>query len=342
MKIIHFDRKIGEMKLQPDTLDDLWHLERVLMPGDTAEAQSYRTYKVGTKEEKKAVTVRIEIESIEFAKSQNRLRLLGKIISGHPEEFIQLGRYHTIEVAENSKLKLIKDWKNYQVNRLREAEKESKRPKIRIIVLDEEKALMAVLRAFGVEYGAEFRCGGSKRDEKHEQKEREYFGQIASEIERHPERYIVAGPGFTKDNLKKFLSQKNPDLLKRITFDGCSYAERSGVNELLNRGVIQKIMGEERFEREMKLIEDLIIHIHKDDGNAAYGLKEVKEAAEAAAIGKLLVLDEYLRTSKDAEGVVELADKNKAEIVIFSSEGDAGMKLKGFGKIAAILRFKIR
>ena len=45
---------------------------------------------------------------------------------------------------------------------------------------------------------------------------------------------------------------------------------------------------------------------------------------------------------KKAEDIVELADKNKAEIVIFSSEGDAGLKLKGFGKIAALLKFKIR
>jgi len=342
MKITHLDKKTGEMKLQMNTLDDLWHLERVLSPGDLAEARSMRTYKVGTKEEKKAVTVRIEIESIEFAKSQNRLRLLGKIIAGTPEEFIQLGRYHTIDVAEDTKLKIIKKWKGYQIKRLKEAEKESKRPKIRIIVLDDEKALTAVLRAFGVEYGPEFRCGGSKKDEKHEQKEKEFFGQLAAEIERHPERYIVAGPGFTKDNLKKFISQKNPNLIKQITFDSCSYAERSGVNELLNRGVIQKIMGEERFEREMKLIEELIVHIHKDDGHAAYGFKEVKEAAEACAIDKLLVLDEYLRTSEEAEDVVELADKNKADIVIFSSEGDAGMKLKGFGKIAALLRFKLR
>ena len=63
---------------------------------------------------------------------------------------------------------------------------------------------------------------------------------------------------------------------------------------------------------------------------------------KAFAIDKLLVLDEYLRTDDEAETVVDLADRNKAEIVIFSSEGDAGAKLKGFGKIAALLKFKLR
>jgi protein pelota len=113
------------------------------------------------------------------------------------------------------------------------------------------------------------------------------------------------------------------------------------VNELFNRGVIEKIMGEERFEKEMKLIEELMVEVHKDTGRGVYGIKEVKRAVEAFAIKKLLVLDEYLRSEPEAESVVDLADQNKAEIVIFSSEGDAGAKLKGMGKIAALLKFKM-
>lgn len=342
MKIVHFDRKLGELKLKIDTLDDLWHLEKVLNPGDEVEAHSMRTYKVGTKEEKKPVTIRVKVERVEFAKTANRLRILGPIIWGTPEEFIQLGRYHTIEAAEGDRLKIIKQWKQHEVKRLQEAEKESKKPRIRIIVMDEEKALTAILRAFGVEYGPEFYSSGSKRDEQHEKRKLEYFGEVMAEIERHPERFVVAGPGFAKDNLKEFMKQRKPELLKRITFESVSYAERNGVNELFNRGVIERIMGEERFEKEMKLIEELITEIHKDSWRAAYGIDEVRKAAEAFAIDKLLVLDEYLRTDKEAEALVELADRNKADIVIFSSEGDAGMKLKGFGKIAALLRFRLR
>ena len=137
------------------------------------------------------------------------------------------------------------------------------------------------------------------------------------------------------------MKRRKPELLTRIIFESVSYAERNGVNELFKRGVIERIMGEERFEKEMKLIEDLLTEVYKESGKAVYGIKEVERAAEAFAIDKLLVLDEYLRTDPEAERIVDLADRNKAEIVIFSSEGDAGQKLKGFGKIAATLRFKI-
>jgi len=341
MKIVHFDQKLGGMKVKVDTLDDLWHLEKVISSGNEVEAHSLRTYKVGGKEEKKSVTIRVKAERVEFSKTANRLRILGPIVWGTPEEYIQLGRYHTIEIGQGDRLKIIKEWKSHEIKRLREAEKESKKPKIRIIVMDDEKALMAILRAYGIEYGAEFYSAGSKRDEQYDKRQQEYFGKITAEIERHPERFVVAGPGFAKENLKGFISKRNPELLKRIVFESVSYAERSGVNELFKRGVIERIMGEERFEKEMRLVEELITEIHKDTGRAAYGFEEVKKAAEAFAIGKLLVLDEYLRTDKAVEEVVELADKNKAEIIIVSSEGDAGAKLKGFGKIAALLRFKL-
>ena len=342
MRVVHFDSKLGELKLQIDNLDDLWHLEKVLGGGDRVEAHSLRTYKVGDREEKKSVTIRVRAERIEFAKSANHLRVLGPIEWGTPEEYIQIAKYHTIDIGMGDKIKIIKQWKSHELKRLKDAEKESKKPRIRIIVMDDEKALMAMLRPSGIDYGVEFYSSGSKRDENYEKKQMEYFGKITAEVERHAEKFIIAGPGFAKDNLKDFISKKTPELLKKIIFENVSYAERSGVNELFSKGIIEKIMGEERFEKEMKLIEDLIVEIHKDSGRAVYGIDAVRTAAESFAIDKLLVLDEYLRTDKKAEEVVDLADRNKADIVVFSSDGDAGLKLKGFGKIAALLKFKLR
>ena len=341
MRILKYDHKLGELKVLLENLEDLWHLDKVLEAGDIVEGDTFRTVKVGDREEKKHVYIAISVEQIEFSKSLNRLRMLGKITRGSPEEFVQLGKYHTIEAEPQSKITVHKEWKQYQINRLRQAEKETKKPRLRIIVLDDEHALNAIVRGYGVEYGPEFNFSGSKRDEKYEERQREYFGKIAAEIEKHEERYVIAGPGFTKDNLKKFIEDKNPKLIKKISFESCSYAERSGINELFKNGVIERVMGEERLAKELQLVEQLMVEINKDSGLGEYGLAQVKQAAEAYAIGKLLVLDEFLRTSKEAEEVVTLAEKNKAEIVIFSSESEGGARLGGLGKIAALLKFKI-
>ncbi|NYZ77429.1 mRNA surveillance protein pelota [Candidatus Micrarchaeota archaeon] len=341
MRIIHIDRKTGEIKIQADTLDDLWHLEKVVNPGDEAEGKSWRTYKVGTKEEKKAVTIRVKVERVEFAKSANRLRLLGIIVSGSPEEYVQIGKHHSIEIGPDARFKIIKVWKKHEIDRLREAEKETKKPRVNILVLDEEKALLAVVKPYGVDYGIEIENAARKRGEDFEQREKEYFGKIMAEIERKPEHFIIAGPGFSKDNLKKFIQQRKPELISRITFESCSYAERNGVNELLKKGIVEKVAGEARYEKEEQLMEKFMEMLHRDTGKAVYGIVEVKKAVSLGALEKLFVLDEFLRTNEDAEALIDEAEKAGAAIVIFSSEGDAGLKLKGLGRIAGLLRWKI-
>lgn len=341
MRVTKFDKKFGEMKVVLETVDDLWHFSKVVSAGDTAEGSTIRSVKFGDKEERKRVFIAINVEEVEFSKSVNRLRVRGKIIRGNPEEFVQLGRYHTLDLEPGDSITLIKQWKEYQIKRLKGAVAESKRPKLRIVVMDDEKAMTATVRGYGVEYGPEFDSNTSKRDEKYGDKMLQYFGNVAAEIEKHEEKYVVAGPGFIKDNFKKFLEKKKQELLPRIMFETCSYAERSGVNELLKRGIVERAIGEDRIEREMKLIEEMTKEISKE-GLVAYGIKEVKKAAEVYAIERLLVLDELLRTSEEAEQITEMVERNKGDVIIFSEEGDPGMKLKGFGKIAAFLKFRLQ
>lgn len=340
MRILKIDKKTREVSVIPETLDDLWHLERIIAPGDFAEARTFRSVKLGDKEEKKPVFIRIEIEKVEFAKYANKLRLSGKIVQGAPEEFVQRGKYHTLEVEKDEKTTIIKEWKAHHIKRLKEAEKEAKRPKIRIIVMDDEKALTSLIMSYGVEYGPEFHSDAHKRDEKFDEKMQSYYAEIMKEIEMYREKYIIAGPGFEKDNFKKYLEKKNPQLLTRIFFENVSYAERNGVKELLKKGIISRLIGEVRIEKETELIAKILMHISKEDGLAVYGFDEVKKAVETHAVETFLILDEMLRNNKTFEVLTELAESNST-VVVFSSEADSGQELKGLGGIAALLRFQI-
>src|SRR3989344_1310104 len=334
MKILRIDEQEGRIKLLINSLEDLWHLERVLAIGDKLEGDSLRTVKFEKEQEKKHVRIMVEAERIEFSKSENRLRVLGTILSGSPEEFVQKGRHHTLEIEKGMKIIVQKnEWKNYEIRRLREAEKEAKKPQLRIIVLDEEKALTALVKGYGIEYGPEFYSEASKRDEKHQQKVEQYYQTIAEYVEKHPERFIVAGPGFTKENLKKLLERKKPELLLRIRWETCSYAERSGVNELFKGGIVEKAVGEQRLEKEQRAVEEFIAEVHKN-GKATYGMQQVKNAVGARAVKILLVLDELLRSNKEIQGITEQAGNAGAEILIVSGESDAGGKLQGLGGLA--------
>ncbi|MFH1285907.1 MAG: mRNA surveillance protein pelota [Candidatus Micrarchaeota archaeon] len=344
MKIVHFNEREGEMKVIADTTDDLWHLERVLQSGDVIFSKSFRRFKSneGDSGEKKAVNVELEAEKIEFAEHANKLRITGKILAGTPEEFVQVGSYHTIDIELGFPFKIRKRWKRYELDRIKQAQKETRKPKLGIVALDEAKATFAQLKGSGVDFKFEIANPSRKGDEKHEESMKKYLADIAKSLdELKVEKAIVAGPGFTKDSLRKYISEKKPELLKKLHFDSCSNSEESGVYELLKRGVAAKIMGEERVQKEFEWIEKLLAEIGKESGLATYGKKEVEKAVEWGAVGELAVVDELLRKDKEVERILENAERKNVKLIIFSAENDAGKQLSGFSGIAALLRYKI-
>lgn len=338
------DRSTGELRIVPENTEDLWHIERVLGPGDVVKARSFRRFKLdeGDSGEKKAINVEIEAKKIEFHKHANVLRVTGVIKAGTPEEFVQIGSHHTIDVEPGRPFSVIKEWRNYQLDRLKKAQEETKRPKLGILVLDERKAVFALLRGYGVDFTSEISASTSKKDDRHDEHERQFFGDLASGLTNmQVEKIIVAGPGFAKDNLRKFISQKDPVLLKRIAFEQASSAEKSGVFELMKNGVVERIAGEQRVEKEFRLMEKLLAEIGRNSGLSAYGKKEVASALEFRAVQELFVVDELLRQDREIEDMLEKAEHQHCQVTIFAAENDSGKQLQGLGGIAALLRFKI-
>jgi len=345
MKIGKQDVKEGEIRVTPENTEDLWHIERILSTGDRIISKSFRRFKAteGDAGEKKPVTIKLLVEKAEFARHANRLRVTGKIIEGTPEEFVQQGAYHTIDVEEGYPVSIIKDkWMEHHLSRLKQAVSETRRPKIGMLVLDENRAIYATLRGYGVEYELELENSASKRDEKFDEKTLSFFGEIVKKLQSSQVgRIIVAGPGFGKDNLMKFLKQKSPELAKKIILEHCSYAERTGINELLKRGVVSKVASEERAENELSLMEKFSSELRRESGLVAYGRKEVGGAIASSAVETLMVIDELLRTDKEVERIAEDAEKKKVKLVVFSHESDGGRELSGYGGLAAILRFRM-
>ena len=158
MKLGKQDPKEGEIRLTPENTEDLWHIERLLSPGDAIIARTWRRYKAteGDAGEKKAVTMKLAVEKVEFSPHANRLRVTGKIVEGTPVEFVQIGAYHTIDIEEHFPVSIIKEkWLAHHLARIKQAIAETKRPRLGMLVLDENKAIYATLRGFGVAYELE-------------------------------------------------------------------------------------------------------------------------------------------------------------------------------------------
>jgi protein pelota len=348
MRVIHKDLKHGKMKLAVETLDDLWHLQHLIEPNDVVTAQTWRREREvedklrPERPEKRRVTLSVKIESVEFHPHANRLRLLGTIVEG-PDT----GKHHSFGLELGSVLTIAKEWKPDHLDRIREAVRASRRPRVLLVALDDSSAEIALVRQYGLdELGSiSHHIAGKRYEAEREADEKKFFhrlvGAVNDIISREKvQAVIVAGPGFTKDAFARFLREKCPDLYPKVRLDDVSSGGRAGLYEIVRRGLVEQVSQEDRVSRETLLVEQLMMEIARG-GLAAYGKAELERALLIGAVDKLLVADKLLR--RDRAGIdklLEQARRTRGEVVVVSTEHDAGKQLLSLGGVAALLRFK--
>lgn len=357
MQIIEEKPKEGIVKVKAETLDDLWHLYHVIDPGDVVYAKTLRKQSQradslrAEKVEVIPVYLGVRAEKINFHRFANQVRVTGPIVYASRDD-VPLGKYHTITIEEGTVVTIQKPrWKEHHIERLREAIEASKRTKVMIVVIDDGEADIALVREYGVEMVASIRrnLGGKRYNTDREGEEKKFFHDLAKTMtelmEREKiERAIVAGPGFVKEDFYKFLRENYPELAKKVVIEDTSVTGRTGIYEVIKRGTVDKVYHENRVAKEVQLVEKVLENIAKNNGLAAYGLREVEEAVNYGAVETLLVLDELLK-SEHREKIEELMDAvryARGEVVIVSSEHEGGEKLKALGGLAALLRFRVK
>ncbi|MGI0134399.1 MAG: hypothetical protein ACREBW_05525, partial [Candidatus Micrarchaeaceae archaeon] len=257
------------MKLRVDTLDDLWTIQRIIFPGDHVKSESERRFRANEtdKGELKKVIITLDVEKTELDKNAVRLRVMGKIIEGKPEEFIKLRSYHTLNIAPGDVLELQKPaWKSYIVSVVRNAVSDSKKPRLGLIVVDDEKALPAYMLGYGIEFRNEIYSKLSKRmtPKDFQEQQRKYFDSILDHIGKmNVDTVVVAGPGFTTDDVKKYGEESGAikRIGKRLVFENVSNSERSGIYELVRSDKVARILEKERIRIEFKLMEDFLTNL---------------------------------------------------------------------------------
>ena len=340
------------MTLVPETVDDLWHLSYVLEPGDLVSGDTTRRIQRNddqmrdTGGQREHISVTIEVESVEFARFANRLRV-GGVITGCSRED-QLGLHHTLNVEQHEELTIEKQFKPDQVERIEEAEAAADNPDVAIATVEEGEAYIHLVKEYGVDEYASFTKPTGKGE--YSRPREELFGELASALSHlDTDAIILAGPGFTKQDARDYIAENYRDLEDLITVVDTSSAGGRGVHEVLKRGAVEEVQDETRIAREAETIDELMVRI-SDGAKAAYGIEGVQEAAEFGAVEELLILDERLRDERQAEGdweidvneVIETVEQKGGEITVFSKEFQPGQQLKNLGGIAALLRYRLQ
>jgi protein pelota len=344
MKVRHFKE---ETKIKVEDLDDLWYLRSVLEKGDEVSGVSYRRLRDETKAradkgERIRVYLGVKQEDSEFHEHSKTLRITGSLVhSSDPN--VTLGSYHTLEVGVGETVTIEKQWKKWQLDRLKEAQESSKVGLVLIVSIEEGEADFAVLRRFGIDYA--FRVvktiAGKEMEDLYTASVKDFYDAVAKKIEEMKKKedvsaVILCGPGFAKEKVLEKLKSKN---VGGIFLESAGCGGRAGIQEVLKRGAVEKIVEESRIAIETRMVEELFRRISKDE-LAAYGKKEVEEAANFGAVEALLVTYTFLQ-KHNPDRLMERVKKQRGEILVVSPEHDAGERLDGIGGIGALLRFPI-
>jgi protein pelota len=102
----------------------------------------------------------------------------------------------------------------------------------------------------------------------------------------------------------------------------------------------------QRIVEEAEIIEEVLKRLGKGEPNVTYGMEEVERATQLGAVGKLVLADTTLRETSDEkrlllENLMKSVEQKGGNIIVVSTEHEAGEKLIALGGIAALLRFAL-
>ena len=345
------DGGLERITVVPESVDDLWHLQYVVEPGDRVAGDTSRRIQRDddtmrdTGGQRESMWVALAVDDVEFHKFANRLRIGGEIVACSRED--QLGFHHTLNVEERDEISIGKRWKPDQLARLEEAEAATESPDVAIVTVEEGRAHVHDVAQYGADERASISGSSGKNEDAQERSA--LFAELTNVLRRlEVDAIILAGPGFTKQDARKYIEDEAPEVAELITMvDTASVGDR-GVHEVLKRGAVADVQEETRIEAEAEAIDALTRRI-AEGAKAAYGPEEVRKAAEYGAIEELLILDERLRQERGPDGewsmsvddVVRTVEQKGGDVTVFSSEFPPGQQLANLGGIAALLRYRL-
>jgi len=357
LKILEMNLRKGFVKVIPDAFDDLWHLYNVIYKNDEVYAYTSREIKPDEKYarpkrgERVSVFLGVKVEDITWDKLLGRLRIHGTICAA--PEIVPTGVHHSLNIALDTPITIVKkEWAGHHVERLQRASKVSEKP-ITIVAIDDEGYAIATTAQYGVEVKAEERVKlpGKLETEKRSTATKEFFKKVVNSLRQiwtatHNPIAII-GVGFVKNDFAEFLENEASDIAKSVVdVKSVNNGGVAGIYEALRSGVLLKAMKHQRIVEEAETIEEILKRLGKGELNVTYGLEEVKKAAQLGAVEKLVLADTMLREASDEkrlhiEDLMTDVEQKNGNIIVISTEHEAGVKLLALGGIAALLRFAV-
>jgi protein pelota len=331
-------KSYGEIRLFPETIDDIWHLDHLIYPDDLVFATTFRTIDVASdkirpeKAEKKPVRLGIRVEKVEFHHYANRLRVTGTIEHG-----MDIGAHHTLNVEPGYEISVIRNWSRRDLERIERAVKASVYDVLHILSVEEGEAELFRVRQYGPEPVITITMGSGKGADVNNRAA--FFDAVYEQVQVITGPLVIAGPGFIKDDFMKFFRARDSEKAARAVVVETRRGGAGAIQEVIGLGTLEKLVGDLQLAREVNLMDEFLKRISKGEP-VAYGREEVTNASECGAVLQVLVSDTLIH-DPGTTAILEEAERRNADVVVFSTSFEPGKKLESLGGIAAILRYRI-
>jgi len=355
LNVLETDRRLGIVSLVPQSVEDLWDLYNVIESGDLVSGSTYRVVKMEDKAGGDKVRVptylKLNVSDAELDISSNMLKVRGVVVES-PEQLEGVrGRHHSLTVKPGTKIVVQKkEWLRHQWRIV--SRKRRSRPLI-IIAIESGNASIGTIRDFGVASIQEVSAHiPGKGDPSSRERATKAFFQNVLETMRETAKQlncglVVVGPGFVKNDFVNILRESEPTISEKIAYVGTATSGTpAGIYESLRSGAVRNAVEKTRAIEESFIVEEAIARISVG-GKVAYGLQDVRAAAELGSVDTLLV-SEKLPMHLDAEGRAQLeglmrtVEDGKGNVLMISPRHEGGEKLERLGGICALLRYPLQ
>jgi protein pelota len=301
--------------------------------------------------ERVPVFLGVKVESVTWDRLLGRLRVHGTICEA--PETVPCGAHHTLNIALNTPATIVKrEWAKHHIERLKRASKASEKPII-IVAIDDDGYAIATTAQYGVEVKVEesVKLPGKLETEKRTAAMKTHFQKALNSLRQiwTPTRNSIAiiGVGFVKSDFAKFLQNEATDVAESVVdVKSVNNGGVAGIYEAMRSGVLQKTMKQQRIVEEVETVEEILKRLGKGETNVTYGMGDVEKAVQLGAVEKLVLADTALRETSDEkrlllEDLMKGVEQKGGNIIVVSTEHEAGAKLVALGGIAALLRFAV-
>ena len=351
MELRVLDSKKRTIQVVPRSEEDLWTLAMYIREGDKVRTVVLRDVagREARQKERRPIEVTLRVESVEFQPFSGSLRVFGVIEEG-PERFGVRGRHQSAYITLNQPIVLIRDegWGDKVLKKFMES---GPRGRAVLVAVDYESAAVAIMTPTGLKIVLEQDLSlGPKDDPARERRLEEALAQLAEASVREASQAGAsvigrASPGQIREVLAEKVRSLAPHL--HIITDSVSGGGLEGIHEVVRRDSVLKALREMDSVAAQEVVEEFLRRISTDPSLVAYTLDDVTFAAEAGAVERAVIIDEYLYASDDEQRerfrrLMELIEQKGGRVIIITRDSPAASMIFNMGGVVAILRYRLQ